>query len=138
MSSFPSRARLAALGEAVHAIVPAAAFGCTRSVDERRSSIFHVYPQGSSEWILSNDAIMHDIEDYHITPEQSAQIANVARVKLLVFYDLLPAPDGWLPRRLFAQGISEARRGQWTLADDGSLYTLPIGSTAIERGSMNE
>jgi ribonuclease Z len=81
---------------------------------------------------------MHDIEDYHITPEQSAQIANVASVKLLVFYDLLPAPDGWLPRRLFAQGISEARRGQWTLADDGSLYTLPIGSTAIERGSMNE
>ena len=39
---------------------------------------------------------------------------------------------------VFAQGISEARRGQWTLADDGSLYTLPIGSTAIERGSMNE
>jgi len=31
---------------------------------------------------------------------------------------------------VFAQGISEARRGQWTLADDGSLYTLPIGSTA--------
>jgi ribonuclease Z len=83
-------------------------------------------------------AIMHDIEDYHITPEQSAQIANAAGVKLLVFYHLLPAPDGWLPRRVFAQGISEARRGQWTLADDGSLYTLPIGSTAIECGSMNE
>jgi ribonuclease Z len=83
-------------------------------------------------------AIMHDIEDYHIRPEQAAAIANAANVKLLVFYHLLPAPDGWLPRRLFAQGISEARRGDWTLADDGSVYTLPIGSTAIQRGSMIE
>ena len=79
---------------------------------------------------------MHDIEDYHITPEQAAQIANEAGVKLLVFYHLLPAPDGWLPRRVFAQGISQARHGDWTIADDGSLYTLPIGSTGIQRGRV--
>ena len=76
--------------------------------------------------------VMHDIEDYHITPEQAAMIANEANVKLLVYYHLLPAPDGFLPRRLFAQGINAARRGDWTIADDGSLYTLPIGSN--ERG----
>jgi ribonuclease Z len=81
-------------------------------------------------------AIMHDIEDYHITPEQAAQIANEARVKLLVFYHLLPAPDGILPRRLFAQGVDSIRRGDWTMADDGSLYTLPIGSTGIRAGSV--
>ena len=80
--------------------------------------------------------IMHDIEDYHIKPEQAAEIANAAGVKLLVFYHLLPAPDGWLPRRLFAQGISEARQGEWTMADDGSLYTLPIGSKEIQRGRV--
>jgi hypothetical protein len=57
-------------------------------------------------------------------------------VKLLVFYHLLPAPDGWLTRRLFAQGIDEARDGEWTMADDGSLYTLPIGSKDIQRGAM--
>ena len=80
--------------------------------------------------------IMHDIEDYHITPEQSAWLANEAGVKLLVFYHLLPAPDGWLPRRLFAQGIDEARQGAWTIANDGSLYTLPLGSREIRRGDM--
>jgi ribonuclease Z len=80
--------------------------------------------------------IMHDIEDYHITPEQSAAIANAAGVKLLVFYHLLPAPDGWLPRRLFAQGIDQARDGEWTIADDGSLYTLPIGSSEVRRGRV--
>ena len=83
-------------------------------------------------------AIMHDIEDYHITPEQAAQIANDAQVQLLAFYHLLPAPDGFVPRRLFAQGIAEARRGDWTIADDGALYTLPIGSKAINIGRINE
>jgi ribonuclease Z len=81
--------------------------------------------------------IMHDIEDYHITPEQSADLANQAGVKLLVFYHLLPAPDGWLPRRLFSQGIDKVRPGGWTIADDGSLYTLPIGSSEIVRGAIN-
>jgi ribonuclease Z len=82
--------------------------------------------------------IMHDIEDYHVTPEQAAQIANEARVKLLVFYHLLPSPDGFLARRIFADGINEVRRDGWTIADDGSLYTLPIGSTAILTGSIAE
>jgi ribonuclease Z len=79
---------------------------------------------------------MHDIEDYHITPEQAAQIANEANVKLLAFYHLLPSPDNFLTRRLFANGIDEVRRGGWTIADDGSLYTLPIGSEEVQIGSV--
>jgi len=82
-------------------------------------------------------AIMHDIEDYHITPEEAARIANQANVKLLVFYHLLPAPDGFLMRRLFAQGMNEARKGDWTIADDGSLYTLPIGSDEVQIGRIS-
>jgi ribonuclease Z len=83
-------------------------------------------------------AIMHDIEDYHITPDQAARIANQAEVKLLAFYHLLPAPDGVLARRLFAQGLSEARKGDWTIADDGTLYTLPLGSAQIQIGRIDE
>ena len=82
-------------------------------------------------------AIMHDIEDYHITPEQAARIANQAQVKLLVFYHLLPAPDGFLLRRLFAHGVNDVRRGDWTIADDGSLYTLPLGSDDIQTGRIS-
>jgi ribonuclease Z len=81
-------------------------------------------------------AVMHDIEDYHITPEQAARLANQAGVKLLVYYHLLPAPDGFLPRRLFSQGINEARTGDWTVAEDGSLYTLPLGSREIAIGRI--
>lgn len=83
-------------------------------------------------------AIMHDIEDYHITPEQAADVANAAGVRLLAFYHLLPAPDGLLARKVFAQGLDAARRDGWTLADDGSLYTLPLGSTAVHAGRVAE
>ncbi|MGE0639426.1 MAG: MBL fold metallo-hydrolase [Thermoanaerobaculia bacterium] len=81
-------------------------------------------------------AVMHDIEDYHITPEQAARIANEAGVKLLVYYHLLPAPDGFLPRRLFSSGVNDVRKGDWTIAEDGSLYTLPLGSSAVQIGRI--
>jgi ribonuclease Z len=81
-------------------------------------------------------AIMHDVQDYHISPEEAAQIANDARVRLLVFYHLLPAPDGFLARRLFASGVNEVRKGDWTMADDGSLYTLPLGTDQVITGRV--
>lgn len=81
-------------------------------------------------------AIMHDIQDYHVSPQEVAGIANQAGVKLLVFYHLLPAPDNLLTRRVFAQGLREARQGDWALAEDGSLYTLPIGSDEIRIGRI--
>jgi ribonuclease Z len=81
-------------------------------------------------------AIMRDVQDYHISPEEAARIANEAKVRLLVFYHLLPAPDGFLARRLFSRGVDEVRTGEWTMADDGSLYTLPLGSDAVRIGRM--
>ena len=81
-------------------------------------------------------AIMHDVQDYHISPEEAAKLANDANVKLLAYYHLLPAPDGFLPRRLFASGVNRVRKGGWTMADDGSLYTLPLGSKEVRMGRM--
>jgi len=81
-------------------------------------------------------AIMHDIEDYHITPEDAARVANDARVKLLAFYHLSPSPDGTLPRRLFSEGVRQIRKDGWTISDDGSLFTLPIGTKDVQIGQM--
>ena len=81
-------------------------------------------------------AIMHDVQDYHISPEEAAKIANQANVRLLVYYHLLPAPDGFLARRLFSSGVNEVRKGDWTMADDGSLYTLPFGSKEVRIGRI--
>lgn len=82
-------------------------------------------------------AIMHDVQDYHVSPEEAAWLANQAGVRLLVFYHLLPAPDGFLPRRLFAQGVNQVRRDGWTVAEDGSLYVLPVGSRDIRTGQVD-
>ncbi|HET6347793.1 MAG TPA: MBL fold metallo-hydrolase [Candidatus Krumholzibacteria bacterium] len=81
-------------------------------------------------------AIMHDVQDYHISPEEAAKIANDAHVRLLAFYHLLPAPDGFLTRRLFAHGVNAVRQGEWTMAGDGSMYTMPFGSTAVRIGRI--
>jgi ribonuclease Z len=83
-------------------------------------------------------AIMHDIQDYHISPEEAATIANEANVRLLVFYHLLPAPDSTLLRSLFSQGVNATRKGDWAIAADGSLYTLPFGSTDIISGQIDD
>lgn len=81
-------------------------------------------------------AIMHDVQDYHISPEEAARLANEAKVALLVYYHLLPAPDSFLARRLFASGVNQVRSRNWTIADDGSLYTLPLGSRVVEIGRI--
>jgi transcriptional regulator with GAF, ATPase, and Fis domain len=57
MGNLCSRTRLTALGEAVNAIVPAAAFGFTRRLDDGRVSIFHVYEHGLGEWIVADDLV---------------------------------------------------------------------------------
>jgi ribonuclease Z len=84
----------------------------------------------------STAAIMKDIQDYHISPEEAAGIANAAGVKLLAFYHLGPSPDGFLMRRLFAQGVDQVRPAGWTIAEDNSLYTLPIGSEEVRIGEI--
>jgi ribonuclease Z len=80
--------------------------------------------------------IMHDIQSYHVSPAEAAEIADAAGVRLLVLYHLLPAPDNALARRVFAQDLGRARDGEWRLADDGSLYTLPLGSTEVRVGRI--
>jgi ribonuclease Z len=83
-------------------------------------------------------ALMHDIQGYHISPTEVAEIANRAQVRLLVLYHLLPAPDNPIMRRLFGHGVAQVRKGDWTIADDGSLYTLPLGSADVQIARIGE
>lgn len=80
--------------------------------------------------------IMGDIQSYHISPAEAADMANKAGVKLLVLYHLLPSPDNAMGRQLFIRGLDGARQGEWDLADDGSLYTLPVGGSAVRIGRV--
>jgi ribonuclease Z len=81
-------------------------------------------------------AIMHDIQDYHISPEEAANIANKAGVRLLAFYHLAPAPDSFITRQLFSRGVNAVRPDNWTIAEDGSLYTMPLNSKEVLTGRI--
>jgi ribonuclease Z len=76
--------------------------------------------------------IMHDIPSYHSSPVEAAEVANAAGVKLLVLYHLTPAPRFGLMERVFVRGVSDVRKGDWRLGDDGLLVTLPAGSTEVK------
>ena len=61
---------------------------------------------------------------------------RTTQAQRLVYYHLLPAPDGFLARRLFSSGVNKVRKGEWNMADDGSLYTLPLGSKEVRIGKI--
>lgn len=75
--------------------------------------------------------IMRDIPDYHTTPVEAAELANAARVRLLVLSHLSPPPPNRLAERPFVRGVARVRPDGWVLGDDGLLIELPAGSDAV-------
>lgn len=80
--------------------------------------------------------IMHDIQDYHATPAQAAESAQAAGAKMLVLSHLVPP----LPTTfLYPAFLGDAKRkfgGPIVVGEDGMLFSLPPGSTAIERSRL--
>jgi ribonuclease Z len=75
--------------------------------------------------------ILRDIPDYHATPEQAAQTATEAGAGELVLIHTVPP----LPGRLFYPAfLGDARdefAGRITMAEDGLLLSLPVGSDVV-------
>ena len=76
--------------------------------------------------------LMDDIRDYHTSPVQAAEVANLADVKLLVFTHLVPPPPNRIARRIFTRGVDDVRNEGWILGDDRVLVTLPVDSAIVE------
>jgi ribonuclease Z len=75
--------------------------------------------------------IMHDIQSYHTTPVQAAEVANEAGVRLLVFTHLNPPPPNRLVEQVFLRGVADVRPTGWVLGNDGLLVELPADSDTI-------
>jgi ribonuclease Z len=77
--------------------------------------------------------IFHDIRDYHTTPEEAAESAKAAGAGMLVLSHLVPP----LPSRfLHAAFLGDAKSrfsGGIVIGEDGMLFSLPSGSTKIDR-----
>lgn len=76
--------------------------------------------------------IMADIESYHSSPRDAAELANDAKVKLLVYTHFTPQLAAWFVRPLFFEGVSDVRPAAgWAAGFDGYRVDLPIGSDAV-------
>ncbi len=75
--------------------------------------------------------IMADIPDYHADPVVVAKEANDAKVRMLVFYHLLPPPQTAWMEQMLMRGVDAVRPTGWMVADDGTLIELPPDSKEI-------
>lgn len=81
--------------------------------------------------------VMFDIQDYHTSPVEAAEVANKAGVRELVLYHLVPAPPNRIAEKVFMRGVKGVRPKGVTLGYDGLTLTLPIGSTEITRQCLS-
>lgn len=75
--------------------------------------------------------IMFDIQDYHSSPIEAAEIANAAGVRQLVLYHLVPPPPNRIAEQVFLRGVGAVRPEGVAIGYDGLTVTLPIGSQAV-------
>ncbi len=84
------------------------------------------------------EKIMFDIQDYHTSPVESAEVANEANVKELVLYHLVPTPPNKVAEWAFMRDVKEVRSKGVTLGYDGLTFTLPIGSKDIYQEDLSD
>lgn len=76
--------------------------------------------------------VMYDIQDYHATPVQAAEVANEAGAKLLVFSHVVPRLPNAIAERVYLRGVSDVRKRGFMIGYDGLYLRLPAGSEKIE------
>lgn len=80
--------------------------------------------------------IMHDIQDYHASPEEAAESAQIAGAKMLVLSHLVPPlPAEYLYPAFL--GDAESRfDGPIVVGEDGMLFSLPAGDEEINQCNL--
>ena len=79
-----------------------------------------------------------DIETYHSSPVDAAEIANQAGVRLLVYTHFTPPLATWLLEPVFFEGVEAIRpREKWAIGADGTHVELPVGGAEIRQSKIS-
>lgn len=78
--------------------------------------------------------IMHDVLDYHTSPEEAAEIAQGAGVRALVLNHIVPPLPSAGLHPAFLERAGQIYSGPLRIGADGDWFTLPAGSRAVEMG----
>jgi len=70
-----------------------------------------------------NEKIIHDIQDYHTTPAEVAEIATKANVKKLILHHFAPPPDFRIIKNLYKKEMS-GYDGEIHFANDGDEFII--------------
>lgn len=80
------------------------------------------------------EKIMHDVLNYHTTPEEAARIAQDAGVKALVFHHVVPPLPSTALDAEFLKGADTIYRGPMRIGVDGDWIVMPAGSQTVQIG----
>ncbi len=80
--------------------------------------------------------VMHDILNYHTTPEEAAEEAQAANVQQLVFNHIVPPLAFKYAYPAFVGGSAKFFKGPITVGEDGMLFSLPAGNKDIHRSTL--
>lgn len=83
-------------------------------------------------------AMLQDIQRYHTTTLEAAELANKSNAKLLAIYHADPPVLNLLLEKIFTRGISDVRHGNWLVTQDGTTVELPLNSVDIRVGSIDK
>ena len=80
--------------------------------------------------------ILADITNYHTTPVEAEEIAELGDARTLVLTHIVPAVPGGLIESYFLRGTGEASNVPIVVARDGMIFTLPAEGRAIEQDTL--
>ncbi|NWG47416.1 MAG: MBL fold metallo-hydrolase [Alphaproteobacteria bacterium] len=81
--------------------------------------------------------ILEDIQSYHASPIQCAEMANEAGVGLLLYTHHIPSAQVTNP--VYMQGVSDVRPAEtWRIGNDGTRVSLPVGTGEMAISEMLE
>ena len=74
--------------------------------------------------------------NYHTTPEQAADAATAAGVKQLLLNHIVPPMPFKFAYPAFLGDAPRHFNGPITVGEDGMIFTLPAGSSAITKRNL--
>lgn len=85
----------------------------------------------------NNEVILHDIQEYHMTPEDAAALAENANVGYLVIHHMIPPlPDSPIAEGMFLGDAPQIFSGVIEIGKDGLLISMPADSEVLTRSNL--
>jgi len=88
--------------------------------------------EASSDMDSNLSDVAHDIQDYHISPEEAAIVAREAGIGQLVLTHILPP----IPSKILEAGFTKEARaaydGEIYLSNDGTMIKMPVNSDDVK------